>query len=186
MGRKQDIEARMRALEAERALLDRYGDDIYDDGDVIKFTKTFRPNEYTAHGDMNRRFTFAALKIGDMWYLTGRTARGKTWDELVEFMFKDNPATNFMVAMESDFLSPELYRDRLAELARLAENLKIELPVVQVRRGGVGFPSRGGWSESAAQYIEDEVAEDPDPQADDDAVIKDTGGWCAPSPESQR
>lgn len=183
MGRKEDIKARMRQLEAEMTLLDRYGDDIYDDGDVIKFTKTFRPNEYTAHGDGSRRFTFAALKVGDTWYLTGRTlVNGKTWDELVEFMYKDNPATDFMVAMESDFLTPESYRDRLAELARLAENLEIEIPVIQVRRGGINFPSRGRPTEPVEPVESDGVAD----VKKDDLVISDTGGWCAPNLENLR
>ena len=181
MGRREDIETRLRQLEAERAQLDRYGDDVYEDGDVIKFVKTFKilPRNgvgmWVDESNEAHKFTFVALKCeNDLWYLTGRgkaNANGQTWDQLVEFMYAGIPAADIQIAMDSDFLTLESYRDRLTELARLATDLDIraEIPEVSIRRGGVRFPSRGTWSgvdsEPTAPSGEEQV----------DAI--GTGGW---------
>lgn len=135
MGRREDIEARMRQLEAERAQLDRYGEDNYDDGDVVKFVKTYR-NRTRVLGPTSNRcithdFTYVALKADGKWWLTGRyhdseVGNGCTWDHLVEFMYAGIPVAYIMIAMESDFISKESYADRIRELDELAATSSAE------------------------------------------------------------
>lgn len=133
MGRREDIEARLRQLEAERAQLDRYGEDVYDDGDVIKFVKMLTVAKRDDDGRWSgavrsRNFTFAALKCDNgLWYGTGRNAaKGMTWDELVEFMYADTPTREITISIAENFVT----RTELeAKLAAQAEAADIELDI---------------------------------------------------------
>lgn len=80
--RTEVIEARLRDLEAELADIKRFGEDTYEDGDVLTFK-----------GDYNgpKTYAYAALKAGGKWHLTGGKAiQHASWDALVEFMRKAN------------------------------------------------------------------------------------------------
>lgn len=89
MSRMEDIKERMRVLEAEAALLARFGEDIYPDKTVIAFEKD--TSFHGVFGPETREATFAALKIeGRGWYLTSTLAQLKKvindYDQLVQFM----------------------------------------------------------------------------------------------------
>lgn len=76
VSRLHDIQARMAELEAEAAAIGAYGADVYDEGDILKFKCEFdnRPGQV---------YTYAAIKGGGSWWLTGRTVAAHSWDELV-------------------------------------------------------------------------------------------------------
>lgn len=76
--RRDDIRARLASLEAELNELDKWGDDTYPDGTVIKWKKTFPPAKI--------KYRFAALKAKDFWYLTNRDGYRLTWDDLVKML----------------------------------------------------------------------------------------------------
>lgn len=205
MGRREDIEARMRALEAERAQLDRYGSDIYDDGDVIKFVKTFKVTanptrnfityDHYAH-DTVSDFTYVALKSDGKWYVTGGCAElnGCDWDQLVEFMYTGIPVDHITIVIAEDFRTREELERELEELAKNFDLDKaLELPEMSVRRGGIRFPVRLPTRYRGAP--ETEYNPEPEPVKDDDIITgarwstsgeeqADTiksGGWCAPA-----
>lgn len=76
--RVQAIESRLRELEAELADIKRFGDDDYEDGDVLTFK-----------GDFNgpKTYAWAAIKASGKWHLTGgKSIQHASWDALVEFM----------------------------------------------------------------------------------------------------
>jgi hypothetical protein len=207
VGRREDIEARMRALEAERAQLDRYGSDIYDDGDVIKFVKSFKATANPTRSFVTRDhyasdivsdFTYVALKTRDWWYPTGKRGgadlNGCTWDKLVEFMYTGIPVDHITIVIAEDFRTRE---ELERELEKLAKNFDLdkalELPEVSVRRGGIRFPVRLPTRYRGAP--ETEYNPEPEPVKDDDIITgarwstsgeeqADTiksGGWCAPA-----
>lgn len=197
MSRKEDIEARMRALEAERAQLDRYGEDIYDEGDVIKFVKSFkivrRGNEYvtsefiaTKSFASTRDFTYVALKADGKWFMTGRRdneGRGMPWDSLVEFMYAGIPVDDITIVIAGDFRTREELERELAELA--AKPLPpIEFPEVSIKRGGITF--KGVDPREVYQWVEPTLADDERGESVDpsEPVQKnELGGWCAPNAE---
>lgn len=76
--RKAVIEARIAALEAEAAELERYGEDDYADGTVLTFKTNFG-------SEFGPTYSYAALKANGWWYLTGQEISGHTWDWLVSF-----------------------------------------------------------------------------------------------------
>lgn len=54
-------------------------DDVFTDGDVLRFAKKFPNSE--------QRYTYVAVKVDGTWHLTGkRSPQGITWDVLVDFM----------------------------------------------------------------------------------------------------
>jgi hypothetical protein len=64
-------------LARKEAMVADYGEDEYDDGQVIKFQKRF--------GD--KTYTYAALKAHGGWYVTGETARSiRKWEDLVLYL----------------------------------------------------------------------------------------------------
>lgn len=81
--RREDIENRLASLEAELARLDKWGDDYFENGTVIKWKKTFPPTRV--------KYSFAALKANGAWYLTNRDGYRLTWPELVNML--SNPDT---------------------------------------------------------------------------------------------
>jgi hypothetical protein len=67
-----------RLAELKLAMVDRFGDDEYDDGTVVRFQKKF-----TADG---HPYLYAAIKAGGKWYLTGKEQSGLTWGQFVLFL----------------------------------------------------------------------------------------------------
>jgi hypothetical protein len=67
---------------AKLALVDSYGEDTYDDGAVIRFTKRLDgprgPQDYT----------YAAIKADNHWYTTGPYGRKYTWLELLAWFVR--------------------------------------------------------------------------------------------------
>ena len=73
-----------REVAARLALVDAFGEDIYDPGDVITFEKKFS-------GTKDKSYTYAAIKApdGDTWFTTGHDCvmgTTFTWDRLIEFL----------------------------------------------------------------------------------------------------
>lgn len=76
--RTQAIESRLKQLESELADIKRFGDDKYEDGEVLTFK-----------GDFNgpKSFSYAAIKAAGRWHLTGgKAVQNATWEQLVDFM----------------------------------------------------------------------------------------------------
>ena len=58
---------------------ERFPEDNFKEGTVIKYRKRFTP------GGINYRY--AAIKVNGLWFTTGpRSPKGYTWDELTEWM----------------------------------------------------------------------------------------------------
>ena len=64
-------------LARKRAQLEYLGQDEYEDGEVLAFDKTFGGTQI---------YSYAAIKAAGLWYLTGRTSHGISWEELCEFL----------------------------------------------------------------------------------------------------
>lgn len=77
MSRTSIIEGRIKALEAELDKLQEWGEDTFKGGDVLRFKVKFQA------GGM--WYTYAALKCGNRWFITGNKMSYLTWDKLVEF-----------------------------------------------------------------------------------------------------
>lgn len=72
---KKDQEELTRKL----ALVEAYGDDVYEDGTMVRFTKEF------ANSDLE--YVYVAVKCIDKWYLTGTiNKQGHSWEEFVMFL----------------------------------------------------------------------------------------------------
>lgn len=68
-------------MDAEKALeaLDRYGEDEYEVGAALMFTKQFRGDTST--------YTYIVLKAANgRWYPTGNRRPDMTWSELCDFL----------------------------------------------------------------------------------------------------
>lgn len=95
MSRLDDALASLRRLEAEIRQLERFGRDSFEDGDVVRFTKTYGVTEPEP-----KTYTYAAVKTPVGWYLTGQHRRPQvTYDELIEFIVKYPLAENIVVAV---------------------------------------------------------------------------------------
>lgn len=58
-------------VEAKLRIIEQLGDDIFDEGDVLRFMKNFDGTVYK----------YAAIKANGMWYTTGPRGQRFTWDE---------------------------------------------------------------------------------------------------------
>jgi len=82
-------------LNARLAIAQRFGNDHYGEGTVIRFQKEL-PSRIT-RGNFEL-YTFAAIKANSRWYLTTQADRFKpmTWRELLLFLVSgDRPTTRF-------------------------------------------------------------------------------------------
>jgi len=79
---KTKVNAELARLREVKRRIKTLGDDVYDDGDVIAFKKHFQNNANSYH--------YAALKIGNKWYVSGGRLAPMTWDDLVEFIVLNN------------------------------------------------------------------------------------------------
>lgn len=98
VSRLEDIEARMRSLEAEAAQLRRFGDETrFVEGDVIRFTKVWPDNP-------DVRYTYAAIKTCRGWYTTRERIRNDSYDKimsydmLIQFIIQHPTAEDVQVA----------------------------------------------------------------------------------------
>lgn len=104
VGKRQHLEAelaaardRVREAEAAIAVLDRYpAEDPCRDGDVLTFRKRFSPGQ--------RAFTYAALRSGGRWYLTGQTTKAFAWAELCEWLATGVPVTKVTLLVPGERL----------------------------------------------------------------------------------
>lgn len=76
------IKLRIAQLEAELASIAQFGDDRFPEGTVIRWKKRFSGGR--------QKYTYAALKAGNLWYPTSRRGPGPwTWDQLVATLQQD-------------------------------------------------------------------------------------------------
>lgn len=100
-GEEMDIEARLKGLysqidqlEERAAAIRRFGEDIYDDGDVITFDKQFYPD--------GMAYSYAAIRSNGLWYTTGpKSPKGYTWVELVNWL-TDGPVPELWRVLEEE------------------------------------------------------------------------------------
>lgn len=89
---------RVEAMKAARnALLDAYGEDIYEDGTVVSFKKRFKCGSH--------EYVFAAVKAAGKWFTSGMAigqGRGFEWDDFIEALVNDVPATDFTMMVPAD------------------------------------------------------------------------------------
>lgn len=78
MEREEVIRQRIRELEDELARRTRYGRDVYDDGTVLAWIKTYP----STADDVYR---FAAAKSDGRWYVTGNTVKALDWEGLTDY-----------------------------------------------------------------------------------------------------
>lgn len=80
MGRREDIEARLRQLEAEYARLSRFpATDVFADGTIMTWQTRTRETTYN----------YAAIRGNDLWWSTGPVTggqRSRSYDELLNFI----------------------------------------------------------------------------------------------------
>lgn len=79
-GRVEDIRASLRRLERELAELERFPEDTFAEGTIIRFEIWYTPHSTVAavnHCGVSERFTYAALKAGNQWWVTGRHLPGE-------------------------------------------------------------------------------------------------------------
>ena len=95
----QILEQRRQLIELQHKeqLVEALGDDLYEEGTVIRFKKTMP----LARDSRNtREYTYAAVKAGSRWWVTGNrgTSDGRSWDDLRLFMVEgEYPVTWFEV-----------------------------------------------------------------------------------------
>lgn len=85
MSRKNVIESRIASLEGELAELEKFGEDIYEDGEVLIFSLRFSEV---------KKYRYAAIKAAGKWFITGGKNPGSylSWDDLTDFWRRGNVA----------------------------------------------------------------------------------------------
>lgn len=83
MQRKVVIQSRIAALEEELAEIEQFGEDVYQNGDVLIFNCSFGGSV---------KYSYAALKAVDSWFITGGKNENSymSWDDLVMFWRRAN------------------------------------------------------------------------------------------------
>lgn len=80
----------LQALERLREAIEldnRWPDEVFRDGAVIKFERVYR-ERVTSSGRVSPagRYTYVAVRTGELWYTTGQMRRTMTDDQMVEFV----------------------------------------------------------------------------------------------------
>ena len=83
MDRRNVVRSRIEALENELAELQRFGEDIYENGEVLIFSGSF---------NSGTNYSYAALKADGRWFLTGSRNENQylSWDSLISFWRRAN------------------------------------------------------------------------------------------------
>lgn len=85
MDRKEVIKNSLARLEDELASINRWGEDIYENGTILKIRRKY------VGGDI--KYTYAAIKAGNRWTVTSDKRNYMiTWGELISF-FNENTAS---------------------------------------------------------------------------------------------
>lgn len=98
---KAEAERLRRLAETHELLaeIERTPQDTYSDFDVIRFSK---PGKFV--GSDTDTLTYAAIKAGGRWFLTGKPTGGFRWASLLEFVGADNFDTIEAALFPSDLL----------------------------------------------------------------------------------
>jgi hypothetical protein len=92
-------------FESRMRLIDEMGADTYANGDILRFQKQYKPE--------GMRYTYAAVKANDVWYITGVTVvpgktSGMTWEEFLNVLFVGIPATDIIKMEPADVVIAEI------------------------------------------------------------------------------
>jgi len=82
VARKDMLLRQQRRIDDELARLEAYGEDVYEDDTVIMFRFRFDS------GNTGTVYTYVALKIRGLWYLSGQSGAKLIWDDLIDFWSK--------------------------------------------------------------------------------------------------
>ena len=148
MDRLSVVDAEIRLLQKERAVLARFPKDNFDEGTVIKFERVFGGPWDDAY--VAPVYTYAAVKVGALWYLTAgdnRPQQRMTWATLTEWL-GDSVGEMWLMTPDVDLLAP-------ANVPALAES-----PVVVT----LEEPTKGG-TVHADEFL-------PEVKLDDEATGK--------------
>jgi hypothetical protein len=81
----RQIERRLEEIEhlsRRRALLESLPEDIFENGNIISFTKHF--------AGTSTEYSYAAIKARGLWYTTGpKSPKAYTWTDLIEWLGAD-------------------------------------------------------------------------------------------------
>lgn len=90
------LDAEREEIAARLDLLHKWGDDVYEDGAVIRFDKTL--------GHANQSYSYTAIKCNGNWYTSGPVRGGtpRTWQELVTWLASGVPCDT--IWMVTDYI----------------------------------------------------------------------------------
>jgi hypothetical protein len=103
-----------REVAARLALVDAFGEDTYDPGDVITFEKRFPGVTRKVGTSTEGAYTYAAIKApeGDQWFTTGHDCvmgTTFTWDRLIEFLVTGPyPVKSFVLKAKGGITVPSV------------------------------------------------------------------------------
>ena len=93
------LEGQLAELHDKLAVFSTYGEDVYEDGTVLAFERDFGTKQrligYDSHGKaryeamITKSYHYCAIRMRNLWWLTGKTSEPKTWDALIEFITDD-------------------------------------------------------------------------------------------------
>jgi hypothetical protein len=115
MDRLEVIESELRRLQKERAVLARFPRDTYANGTVIKFERVFDCS-WDERTEDNVVWSYAAIKAGNFWHLTGNTQRTSkyTWQQLTEWL-ADAVGPMYLMGVVADILNSDTIEEKLTE-----------------------------------------------------------------------
>ena len=90
---EQALKLKEQAAE-ERAVVERFGDDDWEDGAVLAFEHQFNRSGLA--------YNYLAYKIKGMWYVSGRIGSKLSWSQLVEFM-KDSEVVHSVTGWKKEY-----------------------------------------------------------------------------------
>lgn len=80
MNRRETLMSVIAHYNVELEKLNNYPEDVYEDGEVIRFDKTFNDG---------LTYSYAAIKAEGLWYTTGPSSpKGYSWEALLDWIFK--------------------------------------------------------------------------------------------------
>jgi hypothetical protein len=80
-----ETERKEKELADKVAAYEAYGEDTFEDGEVIKFPKRF--------GTSDKTYVYAAIKANGKWYTTSTTFASYTWEGLVLWLLSGSRPT---------------------------------------------------------------------------------------------
>lgn len=70
------------------------GEDEYEEETIMFFRKCFVEGR--------KEYSYAAIKSGNLWWVTGKSVIGRTWGQLIDFICENNVIPNPEIWMASE------------------------------------------------------------------------------------